>query len=168
MLWICILCCYDFLKVWNIFICFIFIFFVCCCYLFVQDEFAQINYVATFHLVNVANYTWNAFTLLWKKVQHYAIGVSKQYCVNILKSIMIMFQDLLSFVVSHGYWFFFIYKIFWNRKFGNWVKTWSITWIFHFLMTQYEDFRWIDHSRITCKLVEQLIAKLKHFMEKKP
>jgi len=34
-------------------------------------------------------------------------------------------------------------------------------------MTQYEDFRWIDHFRITCKFVEQLLAKLKHFMEKK-
>jgi hypothetical protein len=62
---------------------------------------------------------------------------------------------------------FFIYKILWNKKFGNWVKTWSITWIFHFLMTQYEDFRWIDHFRITCKFVEQLIAKLKYFVEKK-
>jgi len=87
--------------------------------------------------------------------------------VNILKSIMIMFQDLLSFVVSHEYWMFFIYKTLWNKKFGNWVKTWSITWIFHFLMTQYEDFRWIDHFRITCKFVEQLIAKIKHFVEKK-
>ncbi len=34
-------------------------------------------------------------------------------------------------------------------------------------MTQYEDIKWIDHFRITCKFVEQLIAKLKHFMEKK-
>jgi hypothetical protein len=34
-------------------------------------------------------------------------------------------------------------------------------------MTQYEDLKWIDHFRITCKFVEQLITKLKHFMEKK-
>lgn len=47
------------------------------------DEFAQVGYVATFHLANVVNYRRNVSTLLWKKVQHYAIGISKQYCKHI-------------------------------------------------------------------------------------
>jgi hypothetical protein len=131
-----------------------------------QDGFAQIGYVATFHLVNVAKYTQNAFTLLWKKVQHYAIGVSKQYCKHIEEHNDHVPRPVEGCCVT---WILnvFIYKTLWNKKFGKWVKTLSITWFFHFLMTQYEDFRWIDHFRITCKFVEQLIAKLKHFMEKK-
>ncbi len=50
---------------------------------------------------------------------------------------------------------------------GDWVKARSTTWYFQFLMSQYNDPRWIEHFRVSKEFVFQLTMKLKHLMEKK-
>jgi hypothetical protein len=80
---------------------------------------------------------------------------------------MIVFQDLLNFVVLHQHQISFVYETC-NKELGDWMKAQSTTWYSHFLMTKYnEDSRWIKHLRITQKFVKQLVNKLKPFMEEK-
>jgi len=50
------------------------------------------------------------------------------------------------------------------KELSDYVRTRSTTRFTHFLMMQYNDFRWIEHFRIMQKFVRQLTKKLKPLM----
>jgi hypothetical protein len=56
-----------------------------------------------------------------------------------------------------------VYELLLNQELGD---AHSTPWYSQFLMTQYDDKRWIEHFWVSRSFVRQLIEKLKHKMEK--
>jgi hypothetical protein len=74
-----------------------------------------------------------------------------------MNNILIFYQSQISYV----------YELLRNNELGDEVKAISNMWYCHFLMTQYDDHRWIKHSFVNEKIVQFLTQKLKLLMEKK-
>ncbi len=62
-----------------------------------------------------------------------------------------------------------MYDLLLNQDLEDWVKARSTTgtWYSQFLMTQYNDKKWIEHFQVSKSFVRQLIHKLNHKLAKK-
>jgi len=60
-----------------------------------------------------------------------------------------------------------VYELLRNNELGDKVKAISDMWYCHFLMTQYDDHKQIEHFFVNEKIVQFLTQKLKLIMKKK-
>jgi hypothetical protein len=82
-------------------------------------------------------------------------------------SSMFLFKTMVNALNLHKYRIFCIYNLLLNQDLGDWVKARSTKWYSQFLMTQYDDRRWIENSQVSWSFVRQLTDSLKHIMGKK-
>jgi hypothetical protein len=85
-------------------------------------------------------------------------------CINAKSTSREIFQTLLNYVVLHEYQMSLVYDLMLTMELSDYVRIRSTTRFTHFLMMQYNDFKWIEHFRIMRKFVRQLTKKLKPLM----
>jgi len=79
----------------------------------------------------------------------------------------LMLEGMKNGAILHHYWWFYNFDILISKEVGDLVKAKSITWYSNFFMTQYDNQRWVEHFRMTKKVVLQFTKKLKCLIEKK-
>jgi hypothetical protein len=74
---------------------------------------------------------------------------------------------MLNSLMLHQYRLTSTFDLLFEKDLGYWVKARSTTWYSQFLMSQYNNPRWIEHFKVSREFFFQLTMKLKHLMEKK-
>jgi hypothetical protein len=77
------------------------------------------------------------------------------------------FEVLRGAAIFHQYLIICNFELLMSKEVGGRVKARSTTWYSNFLMTQYDNKRWVEHFQITKEIVLQLIEKFNPLIKKK-